>query len=1072
MLLANRNINDIRYMWLLCSLLKIKRKRLLFITTSACCQCLVFLCLQLILLPSTAQQPYSLVHFDENDLPQTTIGNIQQDETGYLWMSSQFGIVRFDGEKFRVFTTSNLKGLTSNRLRLCVKGPDKSIWFVDENNTFIKVKSHNQFEILSQNEAVKKRGLAFYTSEGSNDINYLKPGNMSYQDLITFLNYDPTKEALKSFTTGIKSGYIFYIDQRQQTKLLYYENDQYSLKSPPGSFNAQHSFKLGNLIAAQISFSEAIVFNQNQTQKKIRVTGLPTLLSPVFNTQSLVLFSHESGTFFYAGGKLYEYKLQDNAIVATLIFENLPCTGVVNVMRERTTGDYFISTKSEGIYRVKKKRFSVISLIDSTSKTLGSTTEGNNIIYSINFKDAEHIVAKEYVAPATGTGISRLFTPADNGVLNAYFSHKKDDRYIWINYKDSLYSLDTKTRFITPLQQIYNPKKVIDFTDGTSFVLTARQILMRKNGYATELYHNDSLYFTTMEKVSESCLIIGSTTGVYYFFPAQKKLQVVPYKQPLQVRFIYKDRAGRLWFTTYSPGLFHISGTNITPLPLDNAGYLSISHSILEDNSGNFWITTNHGLFKVAYASLLSIIHGQSSKLYYTYFDKTDGFNTNEFNGGCYPSGLYHPETGRMFFPSMNGIVTFYPDSIKSVQSNSPVFFDEVVLNDTGHVYDVKNDAVFSRQISSIRLYFSSPYYGHASNIKFSYTLSSTPGLWNDLGSSRSVVLNNLSGGNYTLIIKKEEGTGSPVLTTLQFSIRKAFTETIWFKFLLVAFVIGVVFLYFKARILYLSNERRRLEKEVAARTADQVQLIGQLKETIANLTQLQQELSQMIGHKENIIAILIHDIKSPLHFLNTVSDHLSKSLATNPPEKNEAIAKEIAASLNRLYLFTQDFAIWLNASETSQIQKIEKVNLSKTIRESIAVYEEIIVKKGLSIRQQIAVGFVYGDASMIKSIIRNLVDNAVKNTASGSIAIDAIAITGTNACEITITDDGRGLTNEQLTELNDYFQSNKEILSFSSSHFGHKVIKDFIHKQKGKVHYRHNSPVGTAVIVTLPMRP
>lgn len=1051
------------------SLREIKKKSLLIFIVHYCYEWLLFSCLQLILLPLTAQQPYSLVHYDENDLPQTTIGNIQQDETGYLWMSSQFGIVRFDGEKFRVFTTSNLKGLTSNRIRLCVKGPDKAIWFVDENNTVIKVKSPDQFETLPQKEAIKKWGLAFYASEGNNDINYLKPGNMSYGRLIDFLNYDPTKEALKSFTTGIKRGFIFFVNQRQQTKILYYENDYYLLKSPPGSFNAQHSFKIGNLIATQLSFSDAVIFNRDQTQKKVRVTGLPSLLAPVFKQQSLVLFSHESGTFLYSAGKLYEYKLQDGIIKATLIFENLPCTGVVNVMRERTTGDYFISTRSEGIYRIKKKRFRVINLIDPNLRNTGSTPEGNNIIYSINLSDAKHITAKGYVTPIDGTGISRLFAPADNSLLNAFFSYKKDSTQIWINYKDSIQSLDTKTQIITPLQKIYNPKKVIDLTNGTTVILTARQIMVQQNGRFIELYHNDSLYFTTMEKVSENCLIIGSTTGLYYFYLPQKKLQAIAYKQALQVRFLYKDRAGLLWFTTYSPGLFHLSGTRITPLPLDNSGYLSISHSILEDNSGNFWITTNHGLFKVAYSSLLSIIHSKSSKLYYTYFDKTDGFNTNEFNGGCFPSGLYQAETGRMFFPSMNGIVTFYPDSIKNVQSNSPVFFDELVLNDTGHVYDVKNKYVFNRRTSSIRLYFSSPYYGHASNIKFSYTLSNSPKQWNDLGSSRSIVLNNLPGGSYLLTIKKEEGTGSLVLSTLQFEIEKAFTETIWFKLLLLAVVVGGMFLYFKARLLYLNKERRRLEKEVAARTADQVQLIGQLKETIANLTQLQHELSQMIGHRENIIAILIHDIKSPLHFLNTVADHLSKNFTVNPTEKNKEIAKEIASSLNRLYLFTQDFAIWLNASDSIQLQKATKVDLAKTINESISVYDEITGKKGLSIQQQIKVEFVYGDASMIKSIIRNLVDNAVKSTAAGSIAIAATAVADECMCEITITDEGKGLTDEQLTELNHYFQSNQEILSFSSFQFGHKVIKDFIRKLNGAIRYQHNNPCGITVIVTLP---
>jgi signal transduction histidine kinase len=773
----------------------------------------------------------------------------------------------------------------------------------------------------------------------------------------------------------------------------------------------------------------------------------------VFERQSLVLFSHESGTFFYSAGKLYEYKIEDNAVVATLIFQNLPCTGVVNVMRERTTGDYFISTRSEGIYRVKKKRFRGISLVNASAENTIPNPEGSNIIYSISFMDPQHIVANGYLSSSTtGTAISSLFAPVDKNILNLYFSYKKDSTHLWINYNDSLQSFDTRTASLTSLQQMSDVKKVIDLTSDTKLILTVKQILLWQNGHATEVYRNDTARFSTMEKVSENCLIVGSGTGLHYYFPAENRLQPIPYLQAFQARSIYKDRAGSIWVTSYGSGLFHVTGNKIQPLPLDNAGHLAISHSIMEDNSGNFWISTNHGLFKVAYSSLLSIIHKQSNKLFYNYFDKTDGFNTNEFNGGCYPSGLYQAETGKMFFPSMDGIVTFSPDSIETIESNKAVFFDEVVLNDT-----------------HIRLHFSSPYYGQASNIKFSYSLSSAPEQWNDLGGNRIIELNNLSGGNYTLTIKKEESTGTPMLTTFRFQIPKLFSETIWFKLLLLAVIIGLVFLYFKARLLYLSKERQRLEKEVAARTADQLHLIQQLKDTIIHLTQVQQELSQMIGHKENIIAILIHDIKSPLHFLNAVSDHLAKHFTTNPPAKNKQIITEIAASLNRLYLFTQDFAIWLHASAPNDIQSCSKVNISQAIDESLAVYNEIITKKELSITRQIHIEFIYGDIPMIKSILRNLLDNAIKNTTTGRITITARVNPDEKACEILIADEGKGLTRAQLEELNHYLESDQEILSFSSSQFGHKVIKDFIRKLNGSILYHHNNPAGIIVTVTLP---
>lgn len=1036
------------------------------------CKYLLLASLQFFFSYITAQQPYSLVHYDENSLPQTTVGNIQQDENGYLWMNTQFGIVRFDGEKVRVFTTDNLKGLTSNRIRLCAKGIDRSIYFVDENNVILKVKSPNQFETIGTTEGIKESRLPLYSREGNNDFAYLKFDNKtSYKQLVDSLKFDLTREFLKSYAISEQKGYLFYIDLQQKVRLCYYDGKNYTSKIQSDSFKVQHTFKLNNLVFTQISSAKAILFQEAEQKQKVQVTGLPSDCARAFKEETPVLFSNASGTFFYKSGKLYQYELNGKSIAATLVFENLPCIGVVNIMRERTTGDFLISTKSNGFYRIKKKLFSVVNLTGAAGDTPGENTGlNNNIVYALALWDTQHIFCTGYITPVTGAGVSRNFDPGNKARFNHYFLYAKDNDNFWLNFNDGIQSFNKKRRSYTPLIRIYDPKKAIELSSGTTIIVAEHHIVAMQNNQVTELFRSSTLHFTTAEKVTEDCLVVGTTSGLYYFYPSQRKLQAVRFKDALKVRFLFKDKAERLWFTTYGQGLFHLSGNSIIPLPVDNAGYLAIGHNISEDNSGHFWVSTNHGLFKLGYASLLSIVRGQSNKLYYTYFDKTDGFNTNEFNGGCYPSSAYQKETGLLFFPSMDGIVKFHPDSIQSITSNSPVFFDEIVFNDTGHLYSVADKLVFPRQTSSLRINFSSPYYGHGENTKFSYTLSNGPEQWKDLESTRSVILNNLPGGDYTLTLKKEEAAGIPILASFNFKIQKKFSETILFKLLLLALVVASVYLYFRARIYYLNKERSRLEKEVAIKTADQLELIDQLKDSIARLTQLQQELEQMIGHKENIIAVLIHDIKSPLHFLNTVAAHLGRSIELNPPGKNKEIANEISISLNRLYLFTQDFAIWLNASHTGHIQKQENMDLERVIEEGLLVYREIINKKGLNIRQATTTGLIFGDEPMIKSVIRNLIDNAVKNTSDGSIAITSRCLPDNQACEIIIADEGKGMTGEQIAALNYYFKSGEDMLPFSTSGFGHKIIKDFLLKLGGFISYRQNSPSGVIVTLNLPV--
>lgn len=457
-------------------------------------------------------------------------------------------------------------------------------------------------------------------------------------------------------------------------------------------------------------------------------------------------------------------------------------------MKEKTTGDFLISTKSTGFYRVKKKRFSVVNLTAAITARPGEYRDfNNNIVYSLALWDEKHLFFNGYITPLSG-GVSRNFDPNNKASLDYFFQYPKDKTHFWLNLRDGtqagVQSFNKQTGSYGSLIKIAGPKKVIELSNGTSIFVAARSILALKDNQVSELYQNEAEEFTTAEKITEDCLVLGTANGLYHFYPYSQKLQAIRYQEALKVRFIFKDKSGRVWFTTYGQGLFYLSGNSIVPLPLDNAGYLAISHSIVEDNSGHFWVPTNHGLFKLRYSSLLAIISKQSSKLYYTYYDKTDGFNTNEFNGGCYPSNIYQKETGQIFFPSMDGVVRFNPDSLPDVTGDSPVFFDEIVLNDTGRIHSVADKSVFPKQTSSLRIDFSSPYYGHTENVKFSYRLSNDTKEWKDLPKSRSITLNNLPGGSYTLVIKKK---GQPVrpswqVFNLQFkeSLLKRFYLSCW----------------------------------------------------------------------------------------------------------------------------------------------------------------------------------------------------------------------------------------------------------------------------------------------------
>src|SRR5690242_11676277 len=67
--------------------------------------------------PSPSVSDYSIdVWQTEQGLPQDSVTSIVQTHDGYLWLGTYNGLVRFDGVRFKVFDTSNTRGLGDNRI--------------------------------------------------------------------------------------------------------------------------------------------------------------------------------------------------------------------------------------------------------------------------------------------------------------------------------------------------------------------------------------------------------------------------------------------------------------------------------------------------------------------------------------------------------------------------------------------------------------------------------------------------------------------------------------------------------------------------------------------------------------------------------------------------------------------------------------------------------------------------------------------------------------------------------------------------------------------------------------------
>ncbi len=88
-----------------------------------------FVCSLFALDPDTSLNKYIIhVWTTKSGLPQDTIYSVVQDRTGYIWFGTDDGLVRFDGEQFKIFRTQDTKGIGNNSITALCPATDGSLW--------------------------------------------------------------------------------------------------------------------------------------------------------------------------------------------------------------------------------------------------------------------------------------------------------------------------------------------------------------------------------------------------------------------------------------------------------------------------------------------------------------------------------------------------------------------------------------------------------------------------------------------------------------------------------------------------------------------------------------------------------------------------------------------------------------------------------------------------------------------------------------------------------------------------------------------------------------------------------
>lgn len=256
------------------------------------------------------------------------------------------------------------------------------------------------------------------------------------------------------------------------------------------------------------------------------------------------------------------------------------------------------------------------------------------------------------------------------------------------------------------------------------------------------------------------------------------------------------------------------------------------------------------------------------------------------------------------------------------------------------------------------------------------------------------------------------------------------------------------------------SDRRKRRELEKAhgrlERSLKEIELRGERLMQVEESLRAHEKLALM----GEMSAIMAHEVRNPLGSIQGAAEILSDRV------KNDSEAQKYASILMKEVKRLDDVVTGLIASAKPRERAREPVEVNKLLRDVLYLYSQSARKKGVRIdgRLEDDLPQVLADEDMLRQVFINLFLNAVEAVNTGGL-ITVHSRKHSQGAAISISDTGRGISDEQKGRLFDLFFTTKE----GGTGLGLSISKRIIEDHGGKISVESAVGKGTEVLITLP---
>ena len=249
----------------------------------------------------------------------------------------------------------------------------------------------------------------------------------------------------------------------------------------------------------------------------------------------------------------------------------------------------------------------------------------------------------------------------------------------------------------------------------------------------------------------------------------------------------------------------------------------------------------------------------------------------------------------------------------------------------------------------------------------------------------------------------------------------------------------------------------RNLEKRVSERTRQ--------------LETLNQELKELNLSKDKFLSVISHDLRNPLTSLLLSSKTLNDEIENIDPKKLKMLSGVIHRTSNRILSQLNELVDWAKKQRQKTTFNPQKIKLNDAINEALELLKETAIQKDIKFENQTATDFfVNADPLMLRSILQNIVTNAIKYSPRKGIVNVSAELTD-KMVEICVMDFGIGMSEKTKNTIlgNNNTTSLPGTDQEQGTGLGLLLVKDFVAQHGGRILIESKLRKGTCFKFTVP---